>query len=265
MEAGFAHRYGPWAVVTGAGTGVGLAFVDELLARGLGVVMVDVDPGVADVATDRDGPTRACVADVADEDWIDELTAACDGAEVGLAVANAGVSTIGWYLELPPARRRAIIDVNCRAVAEMASWALPGMVERGRGGFVATSSGSALAGTAGVALYSATKAFTVNLVEAIGWELRHTGVDVQAVVAPTMATPGLASSQPDPSKMPMPPADPRDVVRGALDALPQGGRWLADDGLAFAAALPRDERVALLSSTTTGMYPEVFGADGGAT
>lgn len=90
-------------------------------------------------------------------------------------------------------RRRAILEVNCTATVDLASWAPPAMVERGRGGFVATSSGSALAGTGGVVLYSASKAFSVNLIEALGWELADSGVDTLAVVAPTMDTPMFRS------------------------------------------------------------------------
>ena len=171
--AEFAARYGRWAVVTGAAQGVGLACTEALIARGLGVVLVDVDPMVADVARalGDEATARPLIADVADPSWIESLAEATDGLEVGLAVANAGVAFVGRYLDMEPARRRAILEVNCAATADLASWALPAMVERGRGGFVATSSGSALAGTGGVALYSATKAFSINLVEALGWEL----------------------------------------------------------------------------------------------
>ncbi len=255
----FADQYGPWAVVTGASAGVGLAMAAELHTRGLGVVMVDLDPHVEEVARSLRGPTRTCVADVADTGWIAALTAACEGLEVGLAVANAGVSYVGWYLDMEPSRRRTIIDVNCWSTAELATWALPPMVARGRGGFVAMSSGSALAGTAGVALYSATKAFAVNFVEAVGYELRATGVDLQAIVAPSMSTPGLAASGPDESRMFAPPVDPRAVVAQGLDALADGGRWLADDGLAFAATVERRQRVDLLGESTLAMYPYLFG------
>jgi short-subunit dehydrogenase len=254
----FVDQYGPWAVVTGAAAGVGLAFVEQLHARGLGVVMADVDPAVVEVADRADGATRSCVVDVSSEGWIEALDEACAGIEVGLAVANAGIAHIGWYLDLPAPRRRAIIDVNCWATAELASWALPPMVERGRGGFVATSSGSALAGTAGVALYSATKAFVTNLVEAVGWELRDSGVHVQAIIAPAMDTPGFVHAGADRSRMVIPPADPGDVISRALEALPLGGRWLADEGLELAAAVERRARVELISEATVAMYPQVF-------
>lgn len=254
----YAERFGPWAVVTGAAMGVGLAFVEELHERGLGVVMVDRDPSVRDVAAGLPGETRAVVADVTDPDWTDALAAEVADLEIGLAVANAGISFVGNFLDMSAAQRQAHLDVNCKGVVDLAAWALPAMVDRGRGGFVATSSGSALAGTAGVGLYSATKAFVVNLIEAIGWEIRESGVVTQAVVAPSMDTPAFRANGADHSRMMAPPVDPRTVVSRALDDLPEGGRWIADDGLEFAAATPRAERVDMMSAATTAMYPQVF-------
>lgn len=254
----FADQYGPWAVVTGAAMGVGLAFVEELHERGVAVVMVDRDPVVESVAAGLAGETRPVVVDVSGPGWIEALGPATRGLEIGCAIANAGASHVGRFLDMTPAQRDTIVDVNCRATVDLAVWALPPMVERGRGGFVATSSGSALAGTAGVGLYSASKAFVVNLIESIGWEIRGSGVHTQAVVAPSMDSPAFRGSGADPSRMAAPAVDPRTVVAGALDALPEGGRWLADEGLAFAAQLPRADRVDMLSSVTTAMYPRVF-------
>ena len=254
----YSERFGPWAVVTGAAMGVGLAFVEEIHERGIGVVMVDRDPVVHDVAAGLAGETRAVVADVTDSTWIDTLTAEVDDLEIGLAVANAGISFVGNFLDMSAEQRQAHLDVNCKGVVDLAAWALPPMVERGRGGFVATSSGSALAGTAGVGLYSATKALVVNLIEAVGWEIRHSGVVTQAVVAPSMDTPAFRANGADHSRMMAPPVDPRTVVSRALDDLPEGGRWLADEGLEFAAAVPRADRVDMMSSATTAMYPQVF-------
>lgn len=256
----FAEQYGPWTVVTGAAMGVGLAFVEELHARGVGVVMVDRDPSVESVAAGLAGDTRTVIADVTDAGWIDAVEGAVDDLEIGLAVANAGISYVGYFLDMTPAQRRAILDVNCAAAVDLAAWSLPPMVERGRGGFVVTSSGSALAGTAGVGLYSATKAFVVNLIESIGWEIRDSGVQTQAIVAPSMDTPAFRDNGADHSRMAAPPVDPRTVVSAALDALPEGGRWLGDPGLEFAAQVPRAERVDMMGSATTAMYPQIFGS-----
>jgi len=257
----FAERYGPWAVVTGAAQGVGLAYAEELLEQGLAVLLVDRDPKVETVAAGLAGTTRSLVADLADPDWLARMDTALADVDVGLAVANAGVSYVGRFLDMSATARNAILAVNCGATTCMAEWALPPMVARGRGAFVVTSSGSALAGTAGVALYSASKAFVLNLAEAIGWELRDTGVVTQAVVAPSMRTPAFDASGVDFARMAVPAADPRDVVRGALDALGESTCWLADAGLEFMAGLDRRKTVEVISTVTTAMYPGVFGAD----
>jgi short-subunit dehydrogenase len=257
----FAARYGPWAVVTGAAQGVGLAYAEELLERGLAVLLVDRDPKVEGVAEGLGGSARSLVADLVEPDWLERVAAAVADVEVGLAVANAGVSYVGRFLDMPAARRDAILRVNCEATTRMAEWALPAMVERGRGAFVVTSSGSALAGTAGVALYSASKAFVLNLAEALGWELRDTGVVTQAVVAPSMSTPAFDQSGVDRERMITPAVDPRDVVRRALDALGEATCWLADPGLELLAGIDRRKAVDIISAATTRMYPGIFQDD----
>ncbi len=255
----FARRYGPWAVVTGAAQGVGLAFTDALLERGCSVVLVDRNPEVQAVADARGSSARAVVADLAERGWLGKVAEAVEGLEVGLAVANAAVSFVGPFLAQPAESRAATVAVNCLATTELASWALPPMVERKRGGFVVTSSGSALAGTGAVATYSASKAYGMNLAEAIGWELRDTGVDCLAVIAPSMDTPGWRSHTVDEAAMLQPAVDPRVVVEGALDHLPEGGSYLADAGLELVAGMERRQRSELLSSATAALYPEEMG------
>ncbi len=254
----FSERYGAWALVTGGAQGVGLAFGEALLQRGCAVVLVDRQPEVVDVAAGLGSEALGVVADLADPGWLDIVAAATDGLEIGLAVANAAVSYVGPFLGQPPASRAAIVRVNCLATTELAAWAIPPMVARGRGAFVVTSSGSALAGTGAVATYSASKAYVLNLAEAIGWELRNSGVVCQAVVAPAMDTPGWRSHPVDEDRMPQPAADPRVVVDRALDQLAAGGRLLADPGLEVVAGIERAARVDLLSRVTSSLYPDEY-------
>jgi short-subunit dehydrogenase len=254
----FATRYGPWALVTGGAQGVGLAFGEALLGRGCSVVLVDRQPEVLEVAQGLGADARGVVADLADPGWLDQVTAAAEGLQIGLAVANAAVSYVGRFLEQSPASRAATVQVNCLATTDLAAWALPPMVGRGRGGFIVTSSGSALAGTGAVATYSASKAYVLNLAEAIGWELRDTGVVCQAVVAPAMDTPGWRSHPVDQAQMHQPAVAPRVVVDAALDHLAAGGRFLADPGLEFVAGIDRAARVDLLSTVTSALYPDEY-------
>jgi short-subunit dehydrogenase len=251
----FATQYGPWALVTGGAQGVGLAFGEALLDRGCAVVLVDRQAEVLEVAAGLGPMARGVVADLAEPHWLEVVAAATEGLELGLAVANAAVSYIGRFLEQPPESRAATVRVNCLATTELAAWALPPMVARRRGAFVVTSSGSALAGTGAVATYSASKAYVLNLAEAIGWELRGSGVVCQAVVAPAMDTPGWRTHPVDEAHLHQPAADPRAVVDAALDHLASGGRFLADPGLEYVAGLDRAARVELLSTVTSSLYP----------
>ena len=257
----FTDRFGPWAVVTGAAQGVGLAFAEHLVERGLGVVLVDLNPEVTDIAAGLDGTTEAVVADLSDPGWLHAVTDACASLEVGLAVANAGVSYVGRYVDMNDAQKQAMLRVNIDATVAMTDWALPSMLERGRGGVVMTCSGSALCGTGGVGLYSATKAFVLNYAEAVGWELRDSGVVTQAVVAPLMSTPGFASTPSDSESSGVVPVDPGIVVGGALDALGTDDApacWYAAPGLELVASTDRREAVPFMSTTTTAIYPSVF-------
>ena len=80
------------------------------------------------------------------------------------------------------------------------------MVERGRGGIVFMSSFAAEAGTATVALYSATKAFDLLLAEGLWYELRDSGVDVVAIRPGSTRTPSWESTQP-----------PEGEIKGVMD------------------------------------------------
>jgi short-subunit dehydrogenase len=96
------------------------------------------------------------------------------------------------------------------------------MVARNRGGVILMSSGAALGGGPGVAVYSATKAFDLTFAESLWTELRPRGVDVLAVVAPAMKTPSLQTLL-DKHDLKVPGLfEPEDVVRTALERLPHG-------------------------------------------
>lgn len=251
-HAAFAERYGPVALVTGAAHGVGLAYAQALTERGLSVVLVDRDPTVVEVARSLGG--TAIVTDVAEPGWLDRIG---DSGDVGVVVANAATGHVGRFLDGAPQKWSEMIAVNCQATVDLAAWALPPMVDRGRGALLITSSGSALAGSVGLAVYSATKAFLLNLAESLAVEVGDTGVDVQVLLGPSMDTPGFRASEPDYDAMPVPPVDPGIVVERALDAL--GGETVVhgDEGLAFLSTMTRPDRVQVMSDVGRAMYPHL--------
>ncbi len=112
-ETTFSARYGPWALVTGAAMGLGAEFARQLGEHGLNLALADVDAGA--LAASTGVQVRQFVGDLSTPAGIAALVEAAGEMEIGLLVSNAGVSTIGHFLELPLEKHLKILELNARA------------------------------------------------------------------------------------------------------------------------------------------------------
>src|SRR5690606_19759262 len=136
--------------------------------------------------------TRTASVDLYTQGAADQVLAAAEGLEVGLLISNAGADTNGKpFLDAPVDAWRQLINRNVMTVMELAYGFAGPMRARGSGGIILMSSGAGLGGQPGVAVYSGTKAFDLNLAEGLWAELKDQGVDVIAGVCPAMDTPTL--------------------------------------------------------------------------
>lgn len=220
MKNRLLEKYGPWAVVTGASSGIGRACAVELAEAGFGVLLAarggGALEGLAGELRGRFGTrTAVCVCDLSTPDGRAELIAAASVLDIGLFVAAAGFGTSGNFLEIPLEEELAMMEVNCRAVVELVRPFAESFVDRGRGGVVLFGSLVGFQGVPRSATYSATKAFVQSFGEALHHELRPRGVDV-LVSAPGPVRTGFA----DRARMTMGFADaPGPVAIGTLKAL----------------------------------------------
>jgi short-subunit dehydrogenase len=131
------------------------------------------------------------------------------------------------------------------------------MRARRRGGIVLVTSMVALAGSAHVATYAASKSFDWILAQSLWHELQPHGVDAMAAVVGMTRTPSLLASQPafPPG---IPPMEPDEVAPGALDFLGRGPVWFAGKVNRAAAqslaALPRPALIDTMSRLTASLY-----------
>lgn len=183
LPPSFSTRYGPFALVTGASSGIGAEFARQLAATGLGLILVarrrDRLEALADELRAAHG-VEVVVApgDLGAEDFMEALAPALEGREVGLLVNNAGFGVAGDLLSNDLARELESLYVNCRAPLVLTHSLAGPMVARGRGGVIFLSSVLGHFPLPYMAHYSATKAWDLFLGEGLYEELRGRGVDV---------------------------------------------------------------------------------------
>lgn len=231
--AGFKHRYGPTALVTGASSGIGRAFAVELAARGLDLLLVARRTArlralAAEIEQAHGVSVQVCGADLADPAAVEQIVAAAAGLDPGLLVSNAGFGLKGAHQDNDPARMAAMLQVNCAAPLQLTHRLVPGLLQRGRGGIIITSSVEGLMGIPYSAAYAASKAFTNSLGESLWGELSTAGVDVLALCPGSTDTEahalqGIASSTLEGMM------SPRDVVLEALANLRNGPVYVAGE------------------------------------
>jgi hypothetical protein len=164
------------------------------------------------------------------------------GRPLAVAVLNAGFGSRGALHRLPREREVEMVQLNCTAVVDLARHVLPGMVEAGAGALVVVSSASAWQPLPYMATYAASKAFELSFADAVGEELRGTGVRVVAVLpGPTRTEFSTASdSTPSVPQWLIPTSEPEEVVAATWQALERGRRHASVGPLArLAATLPR--------------------------
>lgn len=251
-------RYGPWAVVTGASSGIGRETALTLAEAGLNLVLVARSRGAlegmaADLASRYGIEARAIPADLALGTGTEEVEAATRDLDVGLLVAAAGFGTSGPFLDSSLEKEMEMLDVNCRAPLRMSLHFGRRFAGRGRGGIVLMGSIVGFQGTPLAANYAATKAYVQTLAEALHAELAPLGVDVLAS-APGPTNSGFA----DRAGMQMGAAlGSADVARKTLDALGRSSTALPgtlSKVLAYSLApLPRWARVRVMGRVMGGM------------
>lgn len=224
-DAQYSYQYGPWALVTGAAMGLGAEFARQLAMRGLNLVLADVNAEdlrhtTEVIAAETGVQIRSLVCDLSTPDGLLSLIEVANSLEIGLLVNNAGISSIGHFLDVPLEKHLKILELNARAPLMLAYHCGARMRERGRGGIIFVSSGSAMVGTSYVSAYSATKAFNLNLGEALWEELRSCGVNVLSTIVGATDTPGWRAENPNPAAKVWPAVlSAADTVRETLDAL----------------------------------------------
>ncbi|MCO8274872.1 SDR family NAD(P)-dependent oxidoreductase [Actinoplanes sp. TRM 88003] len=179
----------PFAVVTGASSGIGFELARQFAQHGYDLLVTAEEDGIEEAATAlrRDGQNQvtAVRADLAHFEGVEALYAAIleTGRPVDAIALNAGRGIGGDFThQTTLSDEMNVIDVNVTSTVHLAKRVLPDMVARDAGKVLFTSSiASTMPGTY-QAVYNASKSFVQSFAEALRAELKDTNVTVTALM-----------------------------------------------------------------------------------
>jgi uncharacterized protein len=217
-------RFGPWALITGASSGIGREFARQIAASGINVVLVARREALlreagAEFSKEYGVAHRTIVADLSEEGFLSKLTAATDGLDIGLVVSNAGTANPGEFLKLDHDGLVRLLKLNSLAHMEIAHQFGPGLVRRGCGGIVLCGAMGAMQGVPYMANESGAKSYVQSFGEALHVELTPLGVSVSVLVIGPTKTAIIEKIGFDPATMPMKPMRVERCVFEGLEAL----------------------------------------------
>jgi NAD(P)-dependent dehydrogenase (short-subunit alcohol dehydrogenase family) len=175
------------AVVTGGGSGIGLAIVQRLRADGLHVATIDLKPGEGEFDH---------AADVTDQPAVEAAFAAIRSqlGPVTVLVNAAGLDCFKRFSDVTFDRWQRVIDVNLNGVFHTIQAVLPDMLEAGWGRIVNISSSSTHSGAPYMSPYVAAKSAVNGLTKSLALEYGPSGITVNAVPPGFIDTPMLRAA-----------------------------------------------------------------------
>jgi len=169
---------GKTAVVTGAAGGIGEAIASQAVARGMNVVLADLDTaGLSSVESGLLKHAASVLSVPTNVGELAEVEALADAAysrfgSVDLVFNNAGTMTPGSLLKLPYQDVRRMIDTNLYGTLHGMKVFMPRMLADGAGHVVNTSSLNGLLAYPAMGVYNGTKAAIISISETVYHELR---------------------------------------------------------------------------------------------
>ncbi len=224
----------PVALVTGASSGIGLAFAERLARDHYDLILVARRKQRLDELGQRLRASAGVNAEVLVADLSKPAGLRTVEARIlaepnlEILVNNAGFGAYMKFVELPADRAEELVQVKVMTTMRLTRAALPGMIARGRGAIINVSSRLAYSGGMGAplpqrAVYAGSNAFLNVFTRLLHLELEGTGVKVQALCPGVVETEFHERVGAPPGSMPPEIImSAGDLVEASLDGLERG-------------------------------------------
>ncbi len=177
------EKYGGWALVTGASSGIGLEIARQLAQSGFSVIInARNEYRLEEIKEEFEKKYLTSIivvaADCSEPTGIHKILNATQQRNIGLVALCAGYGTSGLFIESSLPAEINMLRVNCEGLLQLTHHFSQRFVIQGRGGIILMSSLVAFQGVPFSANYAATKAYVQTFGEALAIELKPYGVDV---------------------------------------------------------------------------------------
>lgn len=227
----FKNKYGSWALITGATSGIGAELTSQIAAKGINIVLVarkeaELKDHAAKLKERYGIETKYVSADLATSAGLEKVKQIQE--EISLLVLAAGFEVNGAFEKTALESELKVIQINVVATLELTHHFSQAMVQRKRGGILLISSLSGHMPNPYFANYAGTKSYVLSLGASLYGELKTKGVDVTVLSPGLTNTPMIADNGVDWGKTPMSAMDPSIVAETGLNGL--GKRFLSIPG-----------------------------------
>jgi len=180
------EKYGEWALITGASSGIGKEFAKQLAQQKFNLVLVarreqNLKVLAQELNNAHSVQVRIVPLDLSTRDFIVSIEQATSTIDIGLLVNNAGFTITKNFTDSDIDFQQELIDVNIRAVTILTHHFANKMKKNRKGGIINVASGSAFLPIPKWSTYAASKAFVLHFTEAIWFELKPFHIDVIAL------------------------------------------------------------------------------------
>ena len=187
-------KYGSWALVTGASSGIGKEFARDLAKQGFNLVLVarrrnELEQLSGELKRNFNIDARPTVLDLLQPGAVQELHSSVSDLDIGLVITAAGIDEMGPFLDKNYQSLERMITLNVTVPTEIAHAFGRDMSGRKKSGIILVSSLFAYQGIPLFATYAATKAYILTLGEALTVEMNKQGIDVLTLSPGLTATP----------------------------------------------------------------------------
>ena len=218
------QQFGPWALITGASSGIGKEFARQIARAGINVVLVArrqslLDDFARSLSQNPAVKCRVIPMDLSQAGFIDRLAERTNDLDIGMVVSNAGTGNPGEFLKLDLQLLEATLRLNTTAHLEIAHHFGRKLAERRRGGLILVGAMGAEIGVPFMANDGGGKAYVHSLGEALHYEFKPLGVYVTVLAAALTNTAVLEKFGIDPKTLPMKPMSVAQCVSEGLSAL----------------------------------------------